>query len=239
MMQSGRSKCICNFESCGRHGGKATVRVPAIDRHAWLTAVGLHRASHVGADPRVSLVHFTASNIEASTDGSGPGGACVVVRPVKGALPSQSNSEIEAAARFALPKFLRALAENERHRGALAKARSTLEALETRIQELQGKVQEVGAKRRKRAKAAEEPKEESQPCAREIDFRILEGLSIELSTNLCGLKSFLALEVSCWLICCTGTRVQHTTPPLARLYRKTDRGLISYYGGRALYTNLR
>ena len=196
------------------------MRIPNAERAEWLVQLGRGNDPCANKDARVSLVHFAADSIEASPQGSGPGGVNVVVRVAPGSKPTQSNTQMEDAAQGALSRLLRSQAENKRHREALLQASIEREELDTKISQLESKVETLEARQQRSPKTEEDTedagkeKEEAGKGAEEAgestgggaDFHILECLADKHSRSLCGLSSAASLEVS-WNRCKGSLRV--------------------------------
>ena len=168
------------------------MRVPVTKREAWLAGLGREGEPCTTKDPRISIAHFTADNVVASIEGRGVC-AVAVVRPARDAEPTQTNSQMEDAARGASSRLLRAQAENKRLRVLRMESTSRRHELDIRVLKLQDRVKELESN--KRAKTQE--KDDVHSSRRNVvDFNILTGLSDEVATSLCGVKGLRGLQVS-------------------------------------------
>ena len=113
------------------------------------------------------LVHFTADTIVTSLEGSGLC-ASIAVRPARDAKPTQSNAQMECAAKHAPAGLLRAVAGSKRLLALLMEAKSARRELDIKLRDLQDRVNQLSGNKR------DKTNEDAQSSTRSVlDFHIL------------------------------------------------------------------
>ncbi|CAN0367691.1 unnamed protein product [Pylaiella littoralis] len=197
-MPNSRKKCICQSEFCQNNGSVGEARVPRGRRQQFQQALGLENEL-TQPDLRVWLGHFAADDLEASKQGSGAGGTEVTVRLKDGALPTQTDVEMAEASRGALSQLRRSQAVCDRHRAALLEACTKQQEQDTKIRDLQDRVQALEEELTTLGVGLEKKQGDLKACApwrasRGIDSSILQGLCEDSCRSLCGLSSAESLD---------------------------------------------
>ena len=193
-----KRRCICAFEACAEEGSEASVVLAEkySGQDEWLRLLGVDASTYNKKDGRLSLCHFAQSQIKAEN-------ANVVadrpprVKPIKGALPTQSNEDIRnAAGRGALGDSLKWQARAQSYKEAATTAKANLHELQLEQQTLHARVNYLEEELRK---ARKEIAPKSVPGGGgekpSMDYTRLVGMDSTAARSLCGLPNSACLEV--------------------------------------------